>query len=126
MSSLREDKRHLQIDCKQLGITYSNLDVPEHEDTHAYNICINGKKKHSRIWEEKQIGEVDLFRHESEPALEDNQFRLVTGEAVLKKSIAIVDTGLSVEKENTQDNNVDTLQEFSCIFNIYIQTKQKN
>ena len=51
--------------------------------------------------EEKQIGEVDLF----EPTLEDNQFRLTAEEAVLKKSIAIVDTGLSVEKENIQDMN---------------------
>ena len=44
------------------------------------------------------------------PALEDNQFRLATEEAVLKKSISIVDTGLSVEKKNIQDMNVDTLQ----------------
>ena len=35
--------------------------------------------------------------------LEDNQFRLATEEAVLKKSIAIVDTCLSIEKENIQD-----------------------
>ena len=81
------------------------------------------KENHSRLWEKKQIGEVDLFGHESEPALEDNQFRLATEEAVLKESIAIVDTGVSVEKENIQDMNVDTLQEFPCIFNIYIKTK---
>ena len=74
------------------------------------------KENHSRLWEKTQIGEDDL----SEPALEDNQFRLATEESVLKKSIAIVDRGLSVEKQNIQDMNVDTLQEFSCIFSIYI------
>ena len=67
----------------------------------------------------KQI-EVDLFGHESEPALEDNQLRLATEEAVLNKSKAIVDTGFSVQKQNTQGMNVDTLPEFSCIFSIYI------
>ena len=34
MSSLKEDKRHLQIDCKQPGIIHSNLDLSEHADTH--------------------------------------------------------------------------------------------
>ena len=58
------------------------------------------ERKSQLALEEKQI-EVDLF----EPALADNQFRLSTEEAVLKKSIAIVDTVLSVEKENIQDMN---------------------
>ena len=98
MSSLREDKRHLQTDCKQPGIIHSNLDVPEHEDKHIKYALM--ERKSQLALEEKQI-EVDLF----EPALADNQFRLSTEEAVLKKSIAIVDTVLSVEKENIQDMN---------------------
>ena len=103
MSCRREDKRYLQIDCKQPGIIHSNLDVPEHEEKHIKYALI--ERKSQLALEEKQIGEVDLF----EPALEDSQFRLATEEAVLKKSIAIVDTGLSVEKENIQDMNKSLL-----------------
>ena len=73
------------------------------------SIQASGEKK-------KQIGKVDLFGHETEPALEDNQFRLATEEAVLNKSIAIADTGLSLEKQNIQAMNLDILQVF-----LYIQ-----
>ena len=59
------------------------------------------ERKSQLALEEKQIGKVDLF----EPALEDNQFRLATEEVALKKSIATVDTGLSVENENIKDMN---------------------
>ena len=99
MSSLGEDKQYLQIDCKQPGIIHSNLDVSEHEDKHVKYTLM--ERKSQLALEEQQIGELDLF----EPALADNQFRLASEEAVLKKRIAIVDTGLSVEKENIQDMN---------------------
>ena len=45
MSSLREDKRYLQIDCKQPGIIHSNLDVPEHEDKHMKHALMERKSQ---------------------------------------------------------------------------------
>ena len=106
---LIEEKKKFNIECDEPGIILSNLDavssITQNKDK-AFNLCVDGKKITSGFG--KNLGEVNIFGHESTPTYQQKKDRLEIELCVVDNTMKEISRWIEREVTVISELNMDS------------------
>ena len=123
---LKEEIQKREISCQSPGIIHSNINaIADFSDVQNknYKLCVDGKK--ITVGFGKNLGEVDLYGHESSPTLNEKRERLNVECILVSNQIEKLDRMLEIGKlkikELNQDNKSDLLNSSLDIISVFTE-----